>query len=108
MLICGSTTTQTSQNAGKPGIGGNAWGRVGVGTKPAGSGGWNVPPGKDLAVIEVTSGSRKLAKLSQFAAAETVGTAATALNRTVEHNSILSPLIMVSLPWLTFFTELGE
>jgi len=78
---------------------------VGVGTNPAGSGGWNVPPGKDLAVIEVTSGGSKLARASQVAAAETVGTAATAPNITVEHNSILNPLVMVFLPWLIFFNS---
>jgi hypothetical protein len=104
MLICGATTTETSQNAGRLGIGGNAWGRVGVGTKPTGSGGWNVPPGKDLAFIEVTSGTSKLAKPSQFAAAEAVGKAATAPSRTAEHDSILNPLTMISLPFLTSFT----
>src|SRR6202166_5099942 len=55
ILICGSTTIETSQNAGRPRMGGDAWGFCGVATKPAGSGRWNVPPGKDLAVIEVTS-----------------------------------------------------
>src|ERR1700694_4607643 len=31
ILIAGSTTTETSQNAGRLGIGGDAWGCVGVG-----------------------------------------------------------------------------
>jgi hypothetical protein len=85
------------------GIGGDAWGCAGVGTKPAGSGGWNVPPGKDLAVIEVTSGSSKLARPSHFAAAAAVGTAATAPSRTAEHDSILNPLVMISLPFVFYF-----
>jgi hypothetical protein len=56
-------------------------------------------------VIEVTSGSLKLAKLSQFAAAETVGTAATAPNITVEHDSTLNPRIMITLPFVTSFCD---
>jgi len=103
--MAGSTTTETSQNAGRLGIGEDAWGRVDVGTKPTGSGGWNVPPGKDLAVIEVTSGISKLAKLSQFAAAETLGTATTAPSRTAEHDNTLNPLTMIFLPFLTSFTH---
>jgi hypothetical protein len=102
-LIAGSTTIETSQNAGRPGIGGDAWGCCGVGTKPVGSGGWNVPPAKDLAVIELTSGNFKPAKLSQLAAAETAGAATTAPKRTAEHPSTLNPLTMISLPRLIFF-----
>jgi hypothetical protein len=58
-----------------------------------------------LAVIEVTSGISKLAKPSQFAAAEAVGIATTAPNRTAEHDRTLNPLIMTSLPFLIRFTR---
>ena len=58
MLIAGATTIETSQNAGRPGIGGN------------GGGGWNVPPGNDFAVIEMTCGSCKLAKFPHVVCAE--------------------------------------
>jgi len=94
-LIAGATTIETSQNAGSPGMGGEAWGRAGVGTNPAGSGGWKVPPGKDFAVIEITWGSDRLPKLSQVAAAETVGAAAP--NRIAEHESSLNRLMTSSL-----------
>ena len=96
MLIPGATMIETSQNAGRPVIGGDAWGRVGVGTNPAGSGGWNVPPGNDFAVIEVTSGSAKVPKLAQVAADETVGTATTAPARNAEQPSILKRVIITS------------
>jgi len=52
-----------------------------------------------LAVIEVTSASSELAKLSQLAAAR-LGAATTAPSRTVEHDSILNLLTMVSPPFL--------
>src|SRR5262249_49739685 len=94
MLIAGAITIETSQKGGRPFIGGNAWGGVSVGTKPAGSGGWNVPPGNDFAVIEATSGSTRLPKLSQVLAADTAGTAATAVNRTAEDDSTLNGLII--------------
>jgi hypothetical protein len=99
ILIAGSTTIETWQNAGRLGIGGDAWASCGVGTKPVGSGGWNVPPGKDLAVIEVTSGSSRVAKFSHFVAAEAVD-AATALSRTADHDSTLIPLTMTTLPFV--------
>src|SRR5712672_1968135 len=89
MLIAGAITIETSQNAGRPGIGRNACGRAGVGTKPAGSGGWNVPPAKDLAAMDVTPGGAELPKPSHVAAAETAGTAATAASTSAEqHNSL--------------------
>jgi hypothetical protein len=56
-----------------------------------------------LAVIELTSGISKPAKLSQLAAAETAGAATTAPNRKAEHPSTLNPFTMISLPWLIFF-----
>src|SRR5262249_20016806 len=91
----GATTIETSQNAGRPVIGANACGREGVGTKPAGSGGWNVPPPKDFAVIEVTSGSRKPLRLSQVAAAAPVGTAPMAPNSIAEPDATLNRFIMI-------------
>jgi hypothetical protein len=97
MLIAGAITIETSQKGGRPFIGGNACGRVSVGTKPAGSGGWNVPPGNDFAVIEATSGSTRLPKLSQVLAADEFGTAATAANKIAEYDSILNGLT-IDLP----------
>jgi hypothetical protein len=97
MLIIGATTIDTSQNAGRPVIGGNACGCPGFGTNPAGSGGWNVPPGNDFAVIEVTSGSTRLARLSQVLAADAVGTAATTASKAAEYDSTLNGLI-IDLP----------
>jgi len=102
-LIAGAITIETSQNAGKPGIGGFACGRDGVGTKPAGSGGWNVPPAKDLAVIEATSGNDKRDKLSHVVAAETLGRPATTPNTRAEHDKTFTRLIMFSS--LLHFTQ---
>jgi hypothetical protein len=97
MLIAGPTTIETSQNAGKPDIGGLAWGRDGVGTKPAGSGGWKVPPANDFAVIEVTSGSDKLARLAHVAA-EAWLRPVTNPNASVEHdNNCTRPIMSSSL-----------
>jgi hypothetical protein len=97
--MAGDTTIETSQNAGRPDIGGNACSLEGVGTKPAGSGGWNVPPPKDFAVIEVTSGNRRPARLSQVDAADAVGAAAIAPSRAAEHENALNRLIMIFLPF---------
>jgi hypothetical protein len=101
MLIAGATTIDTSQKAGKPDIGGFACGSEGVGTKPAGSGGWKVPPAKGFAVIEVTFGSDKLAKLAHVAAAETLGRPATPPNTRAEHDKTLMRLIMFFPPCCT-------
>src|SRR5262249_5196058 len=87
ILIAGATTIETSQNPGRPVMGGFACGRAGVGTKPAGSGGWKVPPAKDFAVIEATCGSDSVAKLSHVAAAAAVETAAGAPNRIAKPNN---------------------
>src|SRR6266853_83977 len=69
MLICGATTMETSQNEGRPVIGGLAKGRLAVGTNPAGFGGWKVPPANDFASMETTSDSERLDRLSHVAAA---------------------------------------
>src|SRR5258706_13187770 len=68
MLICGATTIETSQNAGRPAIAGLAKGRVAVGTNPDGFRGWKGPPGNDLASIETASDSERLDRLSHVAA----------------------------------------
>jgi hypothetical protein len=95
---------ETSQNAGRFAIGGNACSLVGVGTKPAGSGGWKVPPAKDFAVIEVTSGNVRVAKFSQVPA-DADDTAATVPNRTAEHDSNFNGRIMISLPVTHFHSS---
>src|SRR6266404_9848745 len=68
MLICGATTMETSQNAGRPAIGALTKGWVTVGTNPDGLGGWKVPPGNDIASMETTSDSERPDRLSQVAA----------------------------------------
>src|SRR5258708_38353206 len=68
MLICGATTMETSQNAGRPAIGALTKGWVTVGTNPDGLGGWKVPPGNDFASMETTSDSERPDRLSQVAA----------------------------------------
>src|SRR6516225_1741657 len=93
MWIAGETTMETSQNAGRPFIAGDP------------SGGVNVPPAKDFAVIDVTSFSSRVAKFSQVPA-DAVDTAATAPNRTAAHDSSFDGHIMISLP-LTHFTALA-
>jgi hypothetical protein len=100
--MAGDTTIETSQNGGSPVIGGNACGVEDVGTKPAGSGGWNVPPGNDFAVIETTSGNPRLLKLSQVGAA-CAGMAVKEPSTIAEHVNAHSRLFMFSSLSLIMF-----
>src|SRR5258708_22833206 len=68
MLICGATTMETSEKAGREAIGELTKGWVTVGTNPDGLGGWRVPRGNDFASMETTSDSDRPDRLSQLAA----------------------------------------
>jgi hypothetical protein len=98
--MAGDTATETSQNGGSPVMGGNACGLEDVGTKPAGSGGWNVPPANDFAVIEATTGNRRLLKLSQVDAAYA--------GRAVEQHSTIAEHVNTHDRLFIFFLPLAE
>jgi hypothetical protein len=85
---------ETSQNAGRPVIAGDP------------SGGWNVPPVKDFAEIEVTSANFSAVKLSHVPA-DADDTAATAPNKTAEHGSTFNRLIMIFPPCHSLSTALA-